>query len=68
MNVLKLLLRGVIMAAKIKIGWFQKYTVGASLVVKLAEAGADGKITADELLGIVGQSLKELGIDVIGTV
>lgn len=65
---LKLLLRGVIMAAKIKIGWFQKFTVGAALLLKLAEAGADGKITANELLGIVGAALKELGIDVIGTV
>jgi hypothetical protein len=68
MNVFKLILRGVIMAATIKVGWFQKFTVGASLVLKLAEAGADGKITADELLGIVGQSLKELGIDVVGRV
>lgn len=56
------------MAAKIKIGWFQKFTVGAALLLKLAEAGADGKITANELLGIVGAALKELGIDVIGTV
>jgi len=65
---LKLIMRGVIMAAKIKIGWFQKFTVGASLLLRLADAGADGKITADEVLGIVSAALKELGINVVGRV
>lgn len=56
------------MAKKIKIGWFQKFTVGAELLLKLAAAGADGKITKDEVLSIVSDVLDRVGIDVVGRV
>lgn len=54
------------MASKIKVGWLQKFTLGASIVLQLAAAASDGKINKDEVLAIVSDAMDQLGIDVVG--